>query len=68
MKYLVTVLAAMCLSGCSSSSVGVIGGADGPTSIIVATDHTGYLLGWGIGIAALIVVIAVATVLAFRNR
>ena len=58
----------MCLAGCSSSSVGVIGGADGPTSIIVASDHTGYLLGWGIGIAALIVVIAVAAVLAFRNR
>ena len=68
MKYLVTLLAALCLAGCSSSSVGVIGGADGPTAIIVASDHAGYLLGWGIGIAALIVVIAVAAVLAFRNR
>lgn len=68
MKYLLIMLGAFCLTGCSSSSVGVIDGADGPTSIIVASDHVGLISGWGIAVIALIVIIAVAAVLAFRNR
>ncbi len=32
------VLCAALLSGCGSSSVGIIGGADGPTSIVVSDE------------------------------
>ncbi len=54
-----------CLFGCSaeSRSIGIIGGADGPTAIFVAGNSSGiYLLLFGI------LVVAIAVFLWFKRK
>ena len=56
MAFILTFISAMCFCGCNtkSDSIGIIGGADGPTAVFVSSD-----INW-LGIFGIIGVIAVA--------
>ena len=43
----------------ASSSVGIIGGADGPTAIFVASDPTATVIAIGIAVIAVIAIVAI---------
>ncbi len=66
MKSLVPVLTALSatlLTGCASSSIGIIGGADGPTSIFVSAP----LVRW-VPILLIVLVILVAGLVLLIQR
>ncbi|HHY52249.1 MAG TPA: sodium ion-translocating decarboxylase subunit beta [Clostridiales bacterium] len=66
MKFLIpalTALLAMFLAGCASSSIGIIGGADGPTSIFVSAP----LVRW-VPILLIVLVILVAGLVLLIQR
>lgn len=48
-----------------SSSIGIIGGADGPTSVIVSTSDNFWIYA---GIAVAIAVAVIATILIIKKR
>ena len=50
-----------------NTSIGIIGGADGPTAVFVAGDPTGLIL-TSIGIVAAVVLLVVGIVLWARHR
>ncbi len=50
-----------------NSSIGIIGGADGPTAIFTSGDPTGAIL-TVVGIAAAVVLLAVGIVLWVRHK
>lgn len=51
----------------SGASIGIIGGADGPTAIIVA-GSVGNLLGWVIGAVVAVAVVVVGIILAVKRK
>ncbi len=61
MKKLSAVLLplAMVLTGCSDESIGIIGGADGPTEIFVTGVFPWWIVGLIVVIALVVVLIAV---------
>ncbi len=50
-----------------SSSIGIIGGADGPTAVFVTGDLTGLIL-TVIGIAAAVILLTVGIILWFNHK
>ncbi len=58
---LLTLCCMMCMTGCSqpSSSVGIIGGADGPTAIFLTTspDAGSFLVGTVLGVGVALVIL-----------
>lgn len=48
-----------------SSSIGIIGGADGPTAIFVTTSDDFWIY---VGVAAVVIIAIVATVLIIKKR
>lgn len=72
MRKIIAMLSAcglLFLAGCQeSSSIGIIGGADGPTSIIVASaPASGWLWALAAGVIAAVIVVA-AVVIKKRNK
>ena len=55
---------ALCLGGCGkdSTSISIIGGADGPTVISVASD-----MSW-LGICGLVIVAVIVALVIYRNK
>ena len=43
----------------ADSSIGIIGGADGPTAILVASDPTATVIAIGIAVIAVVTIIAI---------
>ena len=68
MKKLIVVISSLvftlCLGGCGkeSTSIGIIGGADGPTVISVASD-----MSW-LGICGLIIAAVIIALVIYRNK
>ncbi len=58
MKFILTFVFAACLGGCSTDnrSIGIIGGADGPTAVFVSSD-----INW-VGILLVIGIIAAVAI------
>ena len=58
------LLFTLCLVGCGkeSASIGIIGGADGPTVISVASD-----MSW-LGICGLVIVAVIVALVIYRNK
>ena len=64
MAFFLTLLFTLCLGGCGkeSASIGIIGGADGPTVISVASD-----MSW-LGICGLIIAAVIIALIIYRNK
>ena len=61
-----TIILSVLLVGChESSSIGIIGGADGPTAILVTTDFNWWRIA---GIIIAIAVVIVGVVLLFKKK
>ncbi len=69
-KFIALVLASVCvfgLVGCSSesSSIGIVGGADGPTAIFVSSNINRLYI---CGVIAIIVVAVLVALFIYRNK
>ena len=63
-KIMIVLTAAVCCTGCAQQSVGVIGGADGPTAILVSSAPNLKLI---VGTLAAVLLI-IGVVLYLRKR
>ena len=67
MTFVIPFIFALCLVGCSkaSSSIGIIGGADGPTEVFVSSGMSQMGI---FGLIGVIVAVAIVVFLICRNR
>ena len=68
MKRIITLSLIMCcllLTACDNASIGVIGGADGPTAAFIATSAVAKA---GMAVVAVIVVLCIAAAVIFIRK